>query len=189
MSNNHPEDNYPLRAWLVTQQKLVTVIQLRWSPKRNLRFIDVYELNGLLRDGNYQVGVDAILLHPTGVKGVKVCEVCGGDGCPNCKGSGHVSTMIYDQDIVLEYPGLDCNGRIGIVAWDERTARWAIRKWMHWTYLKQVDTLPLRLESDVNGKPRLTIVGTLYEFSSLIKPHNTPDVEWEWVKGEQRWVL
>jgi len=203
----HPENETPLRAWLVEKERIIDFTSYRITDHRahNLilhsdkgsqgiqdrKVLEIPEHKMIISSATertlrvykgYYYKVDTILLHPTGIKGKRVCPSC---FCSDCDGAGYVKAMIYQWDVVIG--DLLKTGSAGIIAWNEHNARWVVRHWVEgWTETRKGC---LRQRYDVKNRPTIIILGTLFDFPNLIKPENVSDKEWGHIVSEHRELM
>lgn len=208
MSNElryHPGNDHPLRAFLFEHSAMAYDGSISWQhrgpardsvtgkdiPEREVIWFGVE--GDTPYNGEYQNGIDAVLLRPTGVLGQRVCEERGcPDGiyrtalgvseiptgkipdehqlinCPTCHGTGFVPAMIYQLDVVWFEPRTD-EWLIGIVTW----VNFAVTGFVIATPGEQWEHLSRGITN--------IVICSLPEVSQTAKPERVSDRDWVWV--------
>jgi len=194
----HPENELPLRAWLIEKRQIVEIgagvcLELHSYKQR----LNVYGPNGDVEE--YVIGREAILLRPTGIPGLKTCPGCNGlaghgyglhedggyDGvepCAMCKGTGKVKAPIYQADVVLYRRGTASDPRLTVLVM--RTTKYGEPYGQGKLPLHKISVGPEDIE---RGNP--VVICSLFNYPTTPKPDEVSDDEdWAFV-GEQHKAL
>ena len=191
----HPDDNNRVRAYLIPDRKIIEVSRWDNGGVFPLHY-DRCQFIRYTRD-------KAILLHYTGIEGRRVCPECGGTGlrdlrpgsqesswlCQRCgydgDSKGYLPAMIYQGDVVVakEPPG---GIGIGIVGRSDSGVSWVVRM-ICLTQLSiesQAYKIGYQMERFALPDNMLTVLGSLFEFETLVKPEQISDEQWAWVEEQ-----
>lgn len=210
---NYPSNEHPLRAWLVSEQEMIEETKICRIFSHNeqvvIGFWDANRCQWDERGYNTKITIEAILLHPTGVWGKKVCESCNGSGhgnlpdrgtnedleraiCSTCHGAGYLKAVIYERDVCLMR--WDGGIALGIVLWLDERAAWGIYVKEGKSGVNELDEAVYRALADYSDEAygidhERIIVGTVFAPDKIQWPDDASPKHRAWVVGQHKELM